>query len=122
MQRLSSYAENLSAEAKARYKEKIALINGLDPFASCPEGPSDAVPDVDASDLVSYLVLQTSFVSPTQFKARKSLEAYNQFVCGWVKDVRTWKIAGKYLTTGRVSLYTVRLAHNRHNEKRAYNT
>ena len=80
------------------------MINGRDPFAGCPEGPSGAVPPVEASDLVSYLVLQTSFISPKQFKARKSLEAYNQFVCGWVKDVRMWKTAGKYLTTGRVSV------------------
>ena len=30
--RLSSYAEKLEQEAKVRYKEKIALINGVDPF------------------------------------------------------------------------------------------
>lgn len=45
----------------------------------------------------------------SQFKARKGLEAYNQFVCGWIKDVQTRKIAGKYVTAGRVScnLYCV---------------
>ena len=37
------------------------------------------------------------------FKARKGLKAYNQFVSGWVKDICNRKIAGKYLTTGRVS-------------------
>ena len=30
-----------------------------------------------------------------QFKARKRLEAYNQLVCGWIKDVNTRKTAGK---------------------------
>ena len=54
-------------------------------------------------DLVSYLVLQTSFISMAQFKARKGLEAYNQFVCGWIKDVTTRKIGEKLLTSGRVS-------------------
>lgn len=29
---LSSYAENLKDEAKARYKEKIRILNGLDPL------------------------------------------------------------------------------------------
>ena len=48
----------------------------------------DAIP-VDASDLVSYLVLQTSFITPEPFKARKRLQAYNQFVCGWVKDAKS---------------------------------
>ena len=32
MERLSSYAENLTAASKKRYKEKISLIDGLDPF------------------------------------------------------------------------------------------
>ena len=32
MERLSIYAENLTAAPKERYKEKIGLIGGLDPF------------------------------------------------------------------------------------------
>ena len=59
--------------------------------------PSDKTPPVDACDLLSYLVIQTSFVSLKQFKARKGLEAYNQFVCGWVKEVSIHKIAEKYM-------------------------
>ena len=59
----------------------------------------ESVPPVEASDLVTYLVVQTNFITTKQFKAHKSLEAYNQFVCGWIKDVRTWRIAGKYVTT-----------------------
>ena len=51
------------------------------------------LPPVDISDTLSYLVLKTSFISVEKLKARKSLEAYNQFV-----DVVTRKIAGKYLT------------------------
>ena len=61
------------------------------------------LPPVEASDLVSYLLLQTSFITSSQFKACKSLEAYNQFLCGWVKDVTVRKIAGKFFTCGRVS-------------------
>ena len=82
---LSIYAQNLSDEAKRRYEEKIAVLNGLDPFGSCPGEVIQTVPPVEASDLVAYLVLQTNFITTQQFKAYKSLEAYNQFVCGWVK-------------------------------------
>ena len=32
IERLSSYAENLTAASKERYKEKISLIDGLDLF------------------------------------------------------------------------------------------
>ena len=63
----------------------------------------EAVPTVDSCDLVSYLVLQSNFITAKQFKSHRSLEAYNQFVCGWVKDVRTWRVARKFVTTGRVS-------------------
>ena len=66
--------------------------------------PSDKTPPVDACDLLSYLVVQTSFCTAKQFKARKGLEAYNQFVCGWIKEVSIRKIAEKYVVLSRVSI------------------
>ena len=106
MQCLSEYAENLPSDAKARYKEKLDVIGGIDPFQPRNFGElDDRLPDVDGSDLVSYLVLQTSFITANQFKARKSLEAYNQFVSGWVKDVCNRKVRGKHLITARVSYF-----------------
>ena len=54
---LSSHFEGLNEEAKARYKEKIALIDGNDPFGKVVDGETyDGVVPVDACDLVSYLV------------------------------------------------------------------
>ena len=82
MENLSSYTENLSEDANRRYKENIKIINGLDPFVDCLVEPMDVVPPVEASDLVSYLVLQTSFVTSKQFKGHTSLNSYNQFLCG----------------------------------------
>ena len=61
------------------------------------------LPSLNASDLVSYLVLQKSHLTAKQFKARKSLEAYNQFISGWVKDVQAWNLQDKVVVTGRVS-------------------
>ena len=87
MECLSSYAENLSGEAKLRYQQKISVINRLDLFCGCVREPVEVVPTADASNLVLYLVLQTNFITAKQFKAHKSLEAYNQFVCGRVEDV-----------------------------------
>ena len=107
MAKLSLYAEKLSREAKDRYLDKISTLGGVDPFSGVAIGDvCRTTPSVDACDLVSYLVLKTSFMTATQFQARKGLEAYNQFVCGWVKDVKTKKVSGKYLTCGRVSRYT----------------
>ena len=88
MSKLSLYADSLPPDAKTRYMDKIESIGGLDPFSSDFVGEkSDVVPPVSGCDLVSYLLLQTSFITSKQFKAHKSLEAYNQFVSGWVKDI-----------------------------------
>ena len=104
MQQLSAYAEDLPSDAKAWNREKLEVIGGYDPFLSGRIGELvDRLPDVEPSDLVSYLVLQTSFILAKQYKARKGLEAYNQFVCGWVKDVCCRRVCGKYLITSWVS-------------------
>ena len=97
----SLYFEGLSEEVKTRYKEKISLMNWNDPFGKVVGGkPFSEVVPVNACDLVSYLMLQTSFMTSEQFKARKGLEAYNQFACGWIKDVSTIKTSDKYRTSG----------------------
>ncbi len=108
--RFSDYAEGLPGEAKKRYLEKLHLLNGVDPFLlagkAVTENDSQStcdLPPVEASDLVSFLVLETSFVTAKQFKAHKSMEAYNQFVSGWVKEVSAWNINHKSVVTGRVS-------------------
>ena len=107
---LSKHAGSLPYEAKVRYQAKISLIGGVDPVSSGELGVATSdVPPVEMCDLALYLVLRTSFLTMKQFKARKGLEAYNQFVSGWVKDVRTRKVLGKYLSIGRVCLYIVHL-------------
>lgn len=106
MATLASYFDGLPIVAKARYREKIKLIGSLDPFLlPTNRGLAElsTLPPVEASDIVSYLVLQTSFLTPKQFKAYKSLESYNQFISGWVKDVEGWNTHGKITVTGRVS-------------------
>ena len=57
-----------------------------------PKNATTVIPPVDARDLVSYLDLETSFVTAKQFKARKGLEAYSQFVSGWVKEVKSFRL------------------------------
>ena len=78
----SSYAKDLCEEAKEQFK-KLEIINGLDPFnAGAIDELAGCFPPLEAADIVSYLVLQTSFITARQFKARKGLEAYNQFISG----------------------------------------
>ena len=102
--KLSKYAEKLPEAAKSRYLPKIELVGGVDPLLlERPPVEMTMFPPVDSSDIVSYLFLQTSFITAKQFKAHKSLEAYNQFVNGWVKDVRAHDVGDKSVVVGRVS-------------------
>ena len=46
-----------------------------------------AFPKVTYPDIVNYLVFGPSPFTMEDMRAYKSLEAYNQFVCGWVRDL-----------------------------------
>ncbi len=68
MSTLSVYAKGLPEGAtEARYLEKIRVI-GVDPFILFSGGNGTditraSLPPVDSSDIVSYLVLQASFIT-----------------------------------------------------------
>ena len=67
-----------------RYLKKISVV-GVDPAAIPSEQfSSECLPPIEVSDLLSYLVLETSYYTNKPFKAFKSLEAYNQMVSGFV--------------------------------------
>lgn len=64
---LSPYAEKLSGAARKRYDDKLGLIGHLYPFLLSSTrsdllATSTDLRPVDASDIVPYLVLQTSFL------------------------------------------------------------
>jgi len=100
---LSKYTSSLDSEAKRRYLDKIAVIGGVDPY-TLKKLDSNTLPAIEAADLTNYLVLGTSYYTVQQFKAYRSLEAYNQFVSGWVKDVAGCKLNGKYVVVGKVRI------------------
>ena len=86
---LSDYAKSLESRVRERYSQKISVIR-VDP-ASIPaeQFSPECLPPVEVLDLLSYLVLETSFYTNKQFKAFKSLEAFNQMVSGFVTSVVT---------------------------------
>ena len=53
MQKLSAYPEDLPRNAKARYREKLEVIGGYDPGRIGEL--VDRFPDVESSDLVSFI-------------------------------------------------------------------
>ena len=99
---LSEYANTLDPLVKKRYMQKIACI-GVDPFLiSCQKYDAECLPPTESIDLVTYLVLETSHYTKEQFKAFKSLQAYNQLVSGFVQSVHGLIIAGKHVVLGKV--------------------
>ena len=79
---LSDYANRLENKVKQRYLEKTSVI-GIDPILM--EGknlePNRVLP-VELTNLLFYLVLETSFNTKQQFKAFRNLHAQNQMVSG----------------------------------------
>lgn len=99
---LSDYSKALESHVRARFLQKISAI-GVDP-ASIPSDQfsSECLPPIEVSDLLTYLVLETSYYTNQQFKAYKSLEAFNQMVSGFVTSVQGKIIAGKHVVVAKV--------------------
>ena len=82
--------------------QKIACI-GIDPFLISGKNYNvECLAPIESIDLVSYLVLETSYYTKEQFKAFKSLQAYNQLVAGFEQSVHGLIIAGKHVVWGKV--------------------
>ena len=82
--------------------QKIACI-GVDPFIISRQNyDAECLPPTESIDLVSYLVLETSYYTKEQFKAFKSLQSYNQLVSGFVQSVHGLTIASKHVVLAKV--------------------
>ena len=101
---LSSYAEGLESHVREQYLKKISLV-GIDPAAIPKEQfHSECLPPIEVSDLLSYLVLETSYYTNKQFKAFKSLEAYKQAVSGFIISVQGAEIRNKIVVVAKVPI------------------
>ena len=98
----SEYAEKLDGNVKKRYVEKISEV-GVDPLL-IPDHKLDpeCLLPIEASDLLSYLVLDTSYYTNKQFKAFRSLQAYNQMVSGFISSVQGTVLQKKYVIVAKV--------------------
>ena len=99
---LSEYANKLEPKVKKRYLEKISVI-GIDPVLI--EGKNfepDCLPPVESTDLLFYLVLETSYYTKQQFKAFRSLQAYNQMVSGFIASVQGHIIKDNFVVLAKV--------------------
>ena len=64
----------------------------------------DCLPPVESIDLLFYLGLETNFYAQQQFKAFRSLQAYNQMVSGFIASVQDHILADKFVVLAKVRL------------------
>ena len=99
---MNSYFESLD-HVKDIWKKYV--IGGLDPYAIKSEKFDcniESFPAVTYPDIVNYLILGGSSFTANQLKAYKSLEAHNQVIEGWVRDVKVYLYEDKRLVIGNV--------------------
>ena len=94
-----SYIDHLDAETRKRYVEKLKVIGGVDPYKVDKRDWRDDVdlfPAVTYADLLIYLVHNPSLYTLESFRAYKSLETFNNFLSGWVKELKVREMENGY--------------------------
>ena len=107
MEEASEYYKQLDAPSRRRYLEKVNLVGSIDPYTLPDESFSmsaNCYPSITYPDIVNYLVFGTSPFTSELMKAYKSLEACNQVLEGWVRDVRVKVFGERRLVMGKVYL------------------
>ena len=104
----NSYRDELDAMSKHRYMQKINIIDDVDPYnieKSSLMTNIDLWASVTYPDIVNYLLFTTSAYTMDELKSYKSLEAYNQFINGWVQEVKVKIINNLCVHIGKVRPY-----------------
>lgn len=99
------YRDTLDVMTKARYLDKLKIIDNKDPYeVDKAEWSSDMSkwPEVCYPDIVNYLVYSQSAYTLVELKAYKSLQSYNYFISGFVQDIKHLKISDKSLFLAKV--------------------
>ncbi|XP_076034152.1 uncharacterized protein LOC143020978 [Oratosquilla oratoria] len=108
---LDRYCVGLNKEERARYEKKLALTCGEDPYEIDDAAWSvddSLLPAITYPDIVNYLVFSLSPYTSEDLKNFKALDAYNQFVSGWVRDRTTCILNDRSLVKAKV-LHSQRL-------------
>ncbi|KAL3870825.1 hypothetical protein ACJMK2_038862 [Sinanodonta woodiana] len=104
-QAVLKYRDELGHDEKLRYEGKLKLIDNEDPYEMPTSAWSEVeslLPSVTYPDIVNYLVFSPSPYSSEDLKSYKGLDAYNQFVCGWVREKMSRVVNDNCLTTAKV--------------------
>ena len=105
---IPGYASTFPSDegSKKRYTSKLELIIGIDPYEIPKSERQDDVelwPAVTHIHACMYLILTPSPYSETDLLNFKSLDCYQNFVNGWVRQVVVKSVDDKRIMIGKVS-------------------
>ena len=89
------YRDKLDSSERCRYLDKLRVIDNKDPLEDAivqlwSKDCEEILPTISNYDIIFYLMFNPSPYTREQLKCLKGLDAYNQFVCGWVSDRRAY--------------------------------
>ena len=99
---LASVSDKVSKE---RYLEKIKMLNGLDPYELPRREWYDDVdkwPETSLVDVTVYLLFSSSPFTQEEIKNYKSLECYQRFIAGWVREILVLDVGDKRVVIAKV--------------------
>ncbi|XP_061580349.1 uncharacterized protein LOC133446350 isoform X2 [Cololabis saira] len=100
------YREGLGPPERARYKDKLNLLGGHDPYeleqTTWTTDDPTILPKIQYPDIVNYLIFSPSPYTAEDLKAYKGLEAYNQMVCGWVRELMYQQLHERCIVKAKV--------------------
>lgn len=104
---LPGYSSTIAdAASKKRYAEKLELVDGIDPYEVAKGDWRDDVdlwPAITQLQVCMYLILAPSPYSEKDFLNYKSLDCYQNFVRGWVRQVLVKPVRDKRIVIGKVN-------------------
>ena len=98
-----TYRDALDSAKRVRYDAKTKLI-GNEFDKSDWNDDVKLLPSTSYFDILNYLLFSPSPYTMEDLRAYKGLEAYNQFVCGWVREKQVCVKHDVCVITSRVSL------------------
>lgn len=105
----TNYRDGLDSLERTRYDAKLALIKGQDPYEIVLWSKDYVLlPCTTYMDIVNYLLFTPSPYTQEELRCYKGLDAYNQFVSGWVRETGTCIVNDKCVVTAKV-LHSQRL-------------
>ena len=99
------FASMQDPNGKARYLDKLRILDGFDPYESDRSQWLDDVdlwPSITHIHLGMYLLYTPSIYTGDDLLNYKSLDCYINFVSGWVREVLDKTIDEKSVVLGKV--------------------